>query len=34
MVAALRFYDVVLWIHITAVVTAFGRLLHRPEVAR
>jgi hypothetical protein len=30
MVAALRFYDVVLWIHITAVVTAFGALFAYP----
>jgi hypothetical protein len=28
--AAVRFYDVVLWIHITAVVTAFGALFAYP----
>jgi hypothetical protein len=28
--AALRFYDVVLWVHITAVVTAFGALFAYP----
>jgi hypothetical protein len=30
MLAAVRFYDVVLWIHITAVVTAFGALFAYP----
>ena len=30
MSAAIRFYDVVLWIHITAVVAAFGALFAYP----
>ncbi|HEV2944696.1 MAG TPA: DUF2269 family protein [Solirubrobacteraceae bacterium] len=30
MLATIRFYDVVLWIHITAVVTAFGALFAYP----
>jgi hypothetical protein len=30
MLATVRFYDVVLWIHITAVVTAFGALFAYP----
>ena len=30
MLAAIRFYDVVLWIHITAVVAAFGALFAYP----
>ena len=30
MFAAIRFYDVVLWIHITAVVAAFGALFAYP----
>jgi Sec-independent protein secretion pathway component TatC len=30
MLAAVRFYDVVLWIHITAVVIAFGALFAYP----
>jgi Sec-independent protein secretion pathway component TatC len=30
MLAAIRFYDVVLWIHITAVVVAFGALFAYP----
>jgi hypothetical protein len=30
MVLAVRFYDVVLWLHITAVVTAFGALFAYP----
>jgi hypothetical protein len=30
MLAAVRLYDVVLWIHITAVVTAFGALFAYP----
>lgn len=30
MFASIRFYDVVLWIHITAVVTAFGALFAYP----
>ena len=30
MLAAIRLYDVVLWIHITAVVTAFGALFAYP----
>ncbi|HST56088.1 MAG TPA: DUF2269 family protein [Solirubrobacteraceae bacterium] len=30
MLAEVRFYDVVLWVHITAVVTAFGALFAYP----
>ncbi|MFI4993154.1 MAG: hypothetical protein ACHQCH_06010 [Solirubrobacterales bacterium] len=30
MLATIRFYDVVLWVHITAVVTAFGALFAYP----
>jgi hypothetical protein len=30
MLATVRFYDVVLWVHITAVVTAFGALFAYP----
>jgi hypothetical protein len=30
MVLAVRFYDVILWLHITAVVTAFGALFAYP----
>src|SRR3978361_569559 len=30
MAATVRFYDVVLWIHVTAVVTAFGALFAYP----
>ncbi len=30
MLAAVRFYDAVLWLHITAVVTAFGALFAYP----
>jgi hypothetical protein len=30
MLASVRFYDVVLWVHITAVVTAFGALFAYP----
>jgi Sec-independent protein secretion pathway component TatC len=30
MAASIRFYDVVLWVHITAVVTAFGVLFAYP----
>jgi Predicted integral membrane protein (DUF2269) len=30
MLAQVRFYDVVLWIHVTAVVTAFGALFAYP----
>ena len=30
MLAAIRFYDVVLWLHITAVITAFGALFAYP----
>ncbi len=31
---AVRFYDVVLWVHITAVVTAFGALFAYPVMLR